>query len=132
MTRCCLAICLGTALVWSAGCGSPQTGPSSTTVKGTITLDKKAIPTGEIHFSVPGVPPSALTITDGNFSGEASIGKNQVEVFIYVEGPPSEKYGGTRSKTNVAPGKYWGPKTELNATVIASGPNEFKFELTSR
>ena len=66
------------------------------------------------------------------FSGEAPIGKNKIELFIWVEGPPDEKRGGARPKSNTAPEKYWGPKTALEEEVSASGPNEFKFELSSR
>src|SRR5262249_9055576 len=101
-------------------------------VKGTVNIDSKPLPTGEIHFGMTGVPPRVLQITDGTFGGEAPIGKNQVEVFIYVEGPPSEKYPGERSKKNTAPDRYWWPKTILAAPATASGTNEFKFDITSK
>ncbi len=135
MSRLCLAIGFVLALVCNFGCGSGQKGAApAAKVKGTITIDGKPIPTGEIHFGMTGVPPRALEIKDGTFAGEAPIGNNLVEVFIYVEGPPPEKdkYGGIRSKTNTVPEKYWGPNTSLKATVDANGPNEFKFEITSR
>jgi hypothetical protein len=95
-------------------------------------MDGKVIPTGEIHFGVPGHAPRALAIKDGKYEGEAPIGKNEVQVFIYMEGPPVKKYGGQRLKTNTSPEKYWGPKTTLEATVAAVGRNEFDFNLTSR
>jgi hypothetical protein len=129
------AICFTGALALLLGCSSSQSGGAKVAaVKGTVTMDGKAVPTGEIHFGTPGAPPRVLAIKDGAFSGEAAVGKNQVEVFIYVEGPPANpaKYGGERSKTNVAPQKYWGPKTTLEATVNADGANDFKFPLTSR
>jgi hypothetical protein len=134
MYRFSLAVGFGLALVWTPGCSSPpppKGAAPAATVKGTITLDGKAIPTGELHFSMLGVPPTVVEIKDGAFSGEAPIGKNQVELFIYVE-TPSGKPGAPPSKSNTAPEKYWGPKTSLEATVEASGPNEFKFPLTSR
>jgi hypothetical protein len=120
------------ALVSNLGCSSKPTGARGTNVKGTVTLDGNSVPTGEIHFGVPGFPPKVLEIKNGAFSGEAPVGDNKVEVFIYVEGPPVEKYGGARSKMNSTPDKYWGANTTLAATVAAGGPNEFKFDLTSK
>ena len=133
MTRICPAICFGLAVVWTVGCSPPPKGAApAASVKGTVFLDAKPIPAGEIHFGMTGYPPSVLQITNGDYAGEAPIGKNQVEVFIYVEGPASEKYGGARPKTNTAPEKYWGPSTTLDALVKAGETNEFKFNLTSR
>ena len=133
MYRTCLAICCAVALVWGLGCGSAPPGAApAAPVKGTVTLDGKALPTGEVHFSMPGVPPKVLEVKDGTFSGEAPVGKNQVEVFVYTEGPASTKYGGVRPKINTTPERYWGPKTELSAPVEAGGTNDFKFDITSK
>ena len=119
--------------VWSLGCAPELPPPApAANITGTITLDSKPIPTGEIHFGTPGVPPSVLQITNGTFAGAAPVGNNKVEVYIYVEGPKSEKYGGSPTKTNVAPEKYWGAQTTLEANVKAGGTDEFKFELTSK
>jgi hypothetical protein len=81
---------------------------------------------------MPGVPPRIVQISNGTFSGEAPIGKNQVEVFVYVEGPPTDKYPGVPTKKNTTPAKYWGPNTTLDATVAAGAANEFKFDLKSK
>jgi hypothetical protein len=133
MNRSRLAICSVLALAWNSGCGpEQQRGAPVANVKGTAHIDRKPIPTGEIHFSMTGVPPRVLEIKDGAFSGEAPVGKNQVEVFIYAEGPPAAKYGGTRAKINTTSERYWGPKTTLSASVNASGANEFKFDITSK
>src|SRR5437667_394297 len=133
MYRFCLAIGFGLALVWNFGCApAPKGAAPAASVKGTVHIDSKPIPTGEIHFGITGYPPSVLQITNGTYSGEAPLGKNQVEVFIYIEGPPSEKYPGTPTKKNTIPDKYWGANTTLEATVNASGSNEFKFDITSK
>ena len=133
MYRLSLAVCIGLAIVWNPGCsGDGKKGPPpAAPVKGTINLDGNPVPTGEIHFGMLGVPPKVLTITDGAFSGEAPVGENQVEVYIYEEGPPAPTVPDEPTKINVAPAKYWGPNTELKATVTESGPNEFSFEMTS-
>ena len=101
-------------------------------VTGTVTMDGKPLPAGELHFGVPGFAPTVLEVKDGKYEGEAPVGKNEVQLFIFTEGPPVARYGGQRIKTNVAPPKYWGPKTALAATVTADGPNDFKFDLTSK
>jgi hypothetical protein len=128
-----LTIGCALAIVCNGGCGSEQKGAApAAQITGTVTLDGNPVPAGEIHLGMAGVPPRVLQIKDGAFSGEAPIGKNQVEIFIYEEGPPSEKRGGARSKKNIAPEKYWGQETVLEATVEAGGTNEFKFTLTSK
>jgi hypothetical protein len=134
MSRSCLATCFALALVWAFGC-SGRTGPPPTAaVKGTINMDGKALPAGELHFGVHGAPPSVLKVKDGTFSGQAPVGQNKVELFILADGPPNPKYqgAGAASKINTAPGKYWGPNTALDAPVSATGPNEFKFDISSR
>jgi len=132
MFRVCLTTCFSLALVWNFGCAPEQKGAApAANIKGTVNIDGKPVPTGEIHFGMTGVPPRVLQITNGTFSGEAPIGKNQVEVFIFVEGPRSEKYGGVAAKINTTPEKYWGPQTSLDATATASGTDEFKFDITS-
>jgi len=35
-----------------------------------------------------GQPPKSATVTGGNFTGEAYVGKNKVEVYSVKEGPP--------------------------------------------
>jgi len=96
-------------------------------------MDGKPLQTGELHFGVHGAPPNVLKVTDGNFAGQAPIGQNKVELVILADGPASKKYeGGGTSKINIAPGKYWGPNTALDAAVSATGPNEFTFNLKSK
>ncbi len=133
MSRSCLATCIVLALVGYSGCGPAKpAAPPVARVKGSVNIDGKPVPTGEIHFGMPGTAATILEIKNGTFAGETPVGNNQVEVFIYVEGPPVEKYGGTRQKQNTTLPKYWGPNTTLSAEVSAGGPNEFKFDLTSK
>jgi prepilin-type N-terminal cleavage/methylation domain-containing protein/prepilin-type processing-associated H-X9-DG protein len=121
-------------LAWAIGCGSTQsTAPQPAQVKGTVTLDTKPVPAGEIYFVKGSESSSAIEIKDGNFSGEVPPGKYKVEIHVLVEGPKTPgKYGGQGSKTNVAPQKYWGPETILSANVEAGGANDFKFNMTSK
>ena len=117
-----------------AGCGSPKPpgGPETAKVKGVATIDGRPISAGELHFVLAGAPPKVVEIKDGAFAGEATVGANKVEAFIYAETKEAEKYGGARSKVNTVPPKYWGPNTALSAEVTPAGPNEFKFAITSK
>lgn len=131
MHRFFFAVSCGLILVWFVGCSdSPKGAATSARVKGTVKMDGKTVPVGELHFAIPGFPPRIVEIKDGAFEGEAPVGKNKVELFIYVEGPASEKYKGTTTKINVAPEKYWGPNTTLEANVNAGAKNEVKFDLS--
>lgn len=133
MHRLRLAICIGLTIIGMSGCTPAPEPPDPTTpVKGTISLDGKPVPTGEIHFGALGVPPKVLTITDGAFAGDGPVGDNHVEVFIYEEGPPNPRYPDVPTKTNTVPAKYWGPNTVLKATIREDEPNEFRFEMTSK
>jgi len=133
MYRLSLAICFGAMLVWTLGCASPPNGAAPAAgVKGTVKMDGKPVAAGEIHFGVAGFPPRVLQIAGGEFSGEAPIGKNAVEVYVFVEEGPSEKYPTIPNKRNVVPEKYWGPKSVLNGTVNATGISEFKFDISTK
>jgi hypothetical protein len=135
MLRFCLTGSFVVALLWSCGCASSSDrkgAAPAARVTGTVTMDGKALPAGELHFSVPGYAPRVLEVKEGKYEGEAPLGKNEVQLFIFTEGPPVKRYGGQRIKTNVAPAKYWGPNTTLGATVEAGGANEFKFALASK
>jgi hypothetical protein len=133
MYRLHLVMCFGLALVWLLGCDSAQPGAAPVAkVQGIVNFDGKPLPAGEICFEMSGVPSKLLEIKAGAFSGEVPVGKTKVEVFIYVEGAATGKYGGTRNKINVAPQKYWGPNTTLSATVGIGEPNEFRFDLASK
>ncbi len=133
MERFRLAVCMGLMLLWNPGCTPEREPPAEASkVKGTVTLDGKPVPAGEAHFVQTGVPPAVLKITDGSFEGDAPTGDNQVEIFIYVEGPPNPRYPDEPTKNNVSPAKYWGPKTVLKAAVSPSEPNEFKFDMSSK
>ena len=134
MNRLGLAICFALALVWTFGCSGRPGPPPTADVKGTINMDGKPLPTGELHFSVHGSPPSVLKVKDGTFAGQAPVGQNKVELFIFVDAPPNPKYkgGDAIAKINTAPGKYWGPNTALDAAVSATSANDFKFNVSSR
>ena len=130
-----LVFCLAVLLVVT-GCGGPATGQ----VSGKVTWEGKALPEGEISFSAPGEgkPPEILTITNGEFSGKVTTGKKTIQINAYKEGKAPAAApggyapeGGGSNKINYIPEKY-NANTTLSEEVTAAGPNNFKFDLTSK
>lgn len=117
------------------GCGpSAPPAPKQGDVKGTVTLDSKPMESGEVSFVIVGQPPSVLPVTNGAFSGKASIGANRVEVYSYRAGGAAVEMGGQKfggDKENFIPAKFNADST-LKADVAQSGANDFKFDVTSK
>lgn len=133
MTRVGMFIMFGVIGCWAVGCSSSSEGlPPTAPIKGTITMDAQPIATGEVHFGMAGQPPQVCKITNGTYEGVAFVGKNLVEVFVYADGPPSEKNPSVPTRYNTTPERYWGPNSTLQAEVTGSGPNVANFELVSR
>ena len=134
MPRRALAVALCLVLTWSVvGCGSgTRTPPPRIPVKGTVNVDGKPLSEGEIIFRVAGEPGIPAPVKDGAFSAQANEGKNQVEISAFKDGPPlSTDLEKKPTKINTLPAKY-NTQTTLSADVKAGGPNEFKFDVTSR
>jgi len=119
-------------LVAAGGCGPKK--PRNYPVKGQVKLDGEPMKEGEITFAQPGVPPQPLPITNGTFSGEVREGKHRVEIRMYKMGAPTKMADETipGSKENVLPAQYNTESKLPEATVTAAGPNEFKYEVTSK
>jgi len=66
-------------LVTVVGCGDGDK-PKYANVKGKVTFNGKPIEKGQIIFSMDGRPPSAMTIVDGEFNGQAMVGTNKISV----------------------------------------------------
>ena len=84
---------------------------------------------GEIGFGLPDKPVQLATITNGAYSGNAVVGENRVEVYLWdnVTDPTTNM----PMKTNKLPAQF-NTATAFKATVTQAGPNEFNFEVTSK
>lgn len=73
-------VVLSLALGLLAGCG--QAKPKKVHVSGTVAMDGKPLPQGEIAFEIEGAgkPPELLPIVDGKFEGVLTVGKKRVMV----------------------------------------------------
>lgn len=109
--------------------------PPLAAVKGKVQLDGRPMATGEVVFSLPGMPEQRIPVVNGVYEGQAMVGANQVGVFSYFE---SEANSGLATddvqKTNVVADRF-SYHTTLKADVKAvkpEAPNEFDFAATTR
>jgi len=123
---------IGIAIIgMSFGCGD-STKPSSIEVKGTVTVDGKPIPDGEISFLVAGQSPTLFPIKDGAYSGKALSGSNKIEIRAFKDGPPMTTDPEKKPTRINYLGDNYGMNSKLTADVKSGASNDFKFELTSR
>jgi hypothetical protein len=116
-----------------AGC-SGSASEKMINVKGTVTLDEKPMPEGEIVFRTPGVPPYQIPIKNGAFEGKSLPGKKVVEIRAFKPAPPPPPMPGAENEPgviNYLPERY-NDASKLEAEVTLSGPNEFEFKVTSK
>lgn len=120
------------AIAFFLGCGDSTPKVKVTAVKGTVTLDGKPMPDGELIFALAGQAPVVMDVKSGVYSGNAPVGNHKVEVRVFKVGPPmSTDPTKAPTKVNSLPDRFNNTST-LKAEVTASGPNEFKFDVTSR
>jgi hypothetical protein len=121
------------AILLLVGCsGSSAERPVK--VKGTVTLDQKPLAEGDIVFRTPGAAPNLIPITNGSFEGEVTPGKKIVEIRAYKPQPPPPPMPGVTfepGKINYIPAQY-NDASKIEKEVTPGGPNEFKFEVTSK
>jgi hypothetical protein len=119
---------LTAALMVAVGCSS---GPRMYKVTGTVTLDGKPLPEGEILF-VPDDPkygPDPGKIKDGRFEFKAKAGKKRVEISASRILPGGARgAGGEPVPEEYLPDRY-NVHSILTAEVTPNGPNHFAFEL---
>ena len=144
-----LCWCRGSVLVLvlsllSAGCGESDDLPREA-VTGTVNLDGKPLEKGSIQFSpVQGNPGAVVEggsmIADGKFSISKDRGlvPGKYQIAIYAggsrgagKGAMKPETGGPAPSKEPIPAKY-NAKTELSEEVKKGGPNDFKFDLTSK
>jgi len=109
-------------------------------VQGTVLLDDKPLPEGEIYFKNPATGSVHIAqIRDGKFQGQASAGDKRVEILAYkIEYDPvaKEMYGDQAepTKINIIPPQYNVNSTLTAKVTAADSPdqNTFEFKVTSK
>jgi hypothetical protein len=115
------------------GCSSKK-GEPKFKVSGTVEMDGKPLPDGEITFmGEPGTIPASFTVSNGNFEGELTAGKKKVEVRSYKTepAPKSATGGASESKVNIIPDRF-NSNSALTAEVSESGMTPKKFVVASK
>jgi hypothetical protein len=125
------ALLLGISLLALLGCSQGPQLPKPVEVSGTVNLDGKPMPAGEVCFYVEGQPPVPMPVTDGAFSGKAFVGPNTVGVIWDQDGPPHPMDPSQRMKINTVDARFLGPSSPLKHDVPATGAKDLKFEVTS-
>jgi len=119
-------------LALSVGCSDGTVAPpSKAPVGGTVTLDGKPMPAGEVRFNQVGQPAVTLPVKDGAFSGEAFVGDNRVDVVWEKEGPPHPMDPNQKLMVNAVDGKFSGPTSPFQQTIAADGAPNLTFAVTS-
>ena len=116
-----------------AGCGqATYQKPPVAEVKGTVTVDGRPLPQGEIAFSIAGQPPLTLPVTNGAYTGDGYVGQTRVEVSAWQDGPPlATNPQGPPMKLNTIAPRY-NYQSQLSAVVASGIPNEFSFVVGRR
>jgi hypothetical protein len=129
MARWFLVACGVLSLQLLVGCTSS---PPPVAISGTVTVDGKPLPEGDIILTGEGTAPETFQIKDGKFEGQAKIGKKRVEIHAMKKGEPT-KMGDKvieASPVNYLPARY-NTESKITAEVTASGLNPNKFETKS-
>ena len=98
-----------------------------TPVKGSVTVNGKALAVGEIYFIVSGYAPNVIPIANGEYAGKAKVGNNRIEIRSWKAGPPlSTDTTKQPTKVNTISNAY-NDASKLTAEVQLKGENNFKF-----
>ena len=116
------------------GCGEAP--PKMSAVAGKVNLDGAPMEQGEIFLSGQGtVITQTLAITKGEFKGEIVPGTYTVQIFSYVEVPPTPDATGyvppDPIRNNVIPAQ-WNTGSTLSAVIPDGGKTDLSFDITSK
>lgn len=125
------AVCMFTL----SGCGGPS-GPapvSQVTVAGTVNLDGKPLPEGQIVFTSPGMSGALIPIKDGKFEGKSGTGEKRAEIRAFRPGTPvmmGDKPGPTVEE-NYIPARF-NTDSKVTVKIEAAGRKDLRFDVESQ
>jgi len=125
------ALLIGVSLVVLLGCNKGSQLPKQAEVSGTVNLDGKPMPGGEVCFYADGQPPIPIPVTNGAFAGKAFLGQNTVGVIWDQDGPQHPMDPTQKMKVNTIDPKFMGPSSPFKQDVPATGAKDLKFEVTA-
>lgn len=116
----------------AAGCAR-RDGPQRTycLVRGTVTLDGEPLADGEIQFATPELGHlDVCFVKDGRFTGEVGPGLRSVKICSFRKGKV-DPGSGDATQVNIIPARF-SAESKLTAEVTTAGPNDFRFDITSK
>jgi hypothetical protein len=129
------SLTLVVAAIAISGCDSGHKPLEITEVSGTVNLDGKPLPEGEVMLvNSAGEPPDVLPVINGEFSGPARMGPMRVEIRAYRPGKtpttpiPAESQVGPE---NYLPARF-NSTTTLTAEVTDGGLKPARFDVQSK
>ena len=121
---------LAAGVAWRASPRRPA-GPSPVRVSGTVSLDGRPLPDGDVAFDGnDGSPPVHAAVIDGRFTLAIVPGEKRVLVNRYQPSGEQDPYGQPVQVSTIPP--RYNAATELKAVVTPTGPNEIELLLRSR
>ena len=126
-------VLLGLLCVTLSACQSGKLEPKKYPVSGTVTLDGKPVTeNGLVYFKTIATGAiDGFDIKSGTFSGLTEPGERRVEIAVFAI--KTVDLNGMKGETreSLIPDRY-NMESTLTANVTPEGPNQFKFELTSK
>jgi hypothetical protein len=129
------SVVLSLGIATLAGCGGVDDAPVTVTVTGTVTIDGKPLPTGEIIFRPAdgNGRADAASIQDGQYSLECTLGGKAVTITALREVPgvamQELETGEAGGEVEQYIPEAYNDRTTLTADVTESGDNTFDFPL---
>ena len=118
---------------FTSGCGEPKpVGPQKASVSGTVTMDGKPLPDGQIVFvDESGTPPRQYggAIKEGAYAVEVTPGKKLVQITAMTALGVGSNDPGANLK-QIIPARY-NDKTTLTTEIPVEGQKDLPFALTS-
>ncbi len=131
-----LAVAVLSACMFTlSGCGAAS-GPapvSQVTVAGTVNLDGKPLPDGQIVFTSPGMSGALISIKDGKFEGKSGVGEKRPEIRAFRTSTPvmmGDKPGPTVEE-NYIPARF-NTDSKVMVKIEAAGRKDLKFDVESQ
>lgn len=120
-------------LLATIGCGGKPDAPPRYPVQGTVMLDGKPLPRGDIYFKqVSTGHIDTAPITDGRFEGQATAGERRVEFSVVGRRILTDVPGGRVEEAFEMLPFEFNVGSRYTATISSEGPNDFRFDLEKK
>lgn len=118
------------------GCGAPSGPPpvAQAPVAGTVKLDGKPMPDGQIVFTSPGMSSAPIPIKDGKFEGKSGTGDKKPEIRAFRPGTPVDMKDGKPPQAmeeNYIPARF-NTDSKVMIKIEPAGRKDLTFDVESQ